>query len=139
MIRYSYIRFVGGPWHNRVVCVELLPVLAVPEESPVLVSCVGSGYAPRPETKQHQYLLRTFKSWEEDADGFPELVFQQYIHQSLCPDPPAWVTEEVGFPPLPPTCFARFLSLLSKTSVGRIAIDAIIAGECDGVERKRAD
>lgn len=130
MIRYSYIRFAGGPWHNRVVCVELLPVLAVPEESPVLVSCVGSGYVPRPETKIHQYLLRTFKSHEEHEDGLPLLIYQQYLHQSLCPDPPLWVAEEVGFPPLPEACFARFLRLLSTTTACKIA--------CGG-GRKRAD
>jgi hypothetical protein len=67
------------------------------------------------------------------------MVFQQYIHQTLCPDPPLWVAEEVGFAPLTPNYFARFLNLLSKTTVGRHAIDAIIQGECDGVERKRAD
>lgn len=117
MTRYSKIRFVGGPWDNRVVCVELLAVLSVPENSNVLPCLVGGGYVPYPEAKHHQYLLRSFQSHERDESGGPQLAFQQYIHQSLCPDPPAWAYEEVGFSPLPPECFARFLRLLSTTTV----------------------
>lgn len=121
MTHFGYIRFVGGPWDNRVACVELLPVLRIPEEAEVLACVIGGDYIPRPETKHCQYVLHTFKSHEEDADGFPLLVFQQYLHQSLCPDPPRWAYEEVGFPPLPEQCFARFLRLLSTTTVCKLA------------------
>jgi len=116
MTRYSKIRFVGGPWHNRVVCVELLPVFKVWDGAKCLAAVAGD-YAPRPEAKYHDYLLRTFRSGEEDADGLPELVFQQYVHASLCPDPPAWASNEVGFAPLPDRMVARFDRMLARTSL----------------------
>jgi hypothetical protein len=129
MNRSSYIRFVGGPWHNRVVCVELLPVRMVMEESDVLVCVMSGGSIPRPETKHHQYHLKWFQSWQEDADGFPLLNYQQYLHQSLLPDPPVWVAEEVGFPPLPEALTERFIRMLCGTSAARAM--------CGGGRRKR--
>ena len=116
--RSSKIRFVGGPWHNRVVCVDLLSVYKVPEEMPSLVALVGNRHVPRLERKTHDYVLLEFR--QDGADGMRNLVFKQYVHSSLCQDPPRWVSDEVGFPPLPKSYVDRFDRMLARTTLCKL-------------------
>lgn len=63
----KYIRFVGGPWHNRVECVHLTPNVTVPVKVPCGVTVL---------VKHEVYSLGTFQTKHGTT-------YYQYIHASL--------------------------------------------------------
>jgi hypothetical protein len=69
------IRFVGGPWHNRLECVEITSRVVV--RRPVVETSFSyAGCFPKGSVKEDTYFLANY----ETRDGTP---YMQYVHSSL--------------------------------------------------------
>jgi hypothetical protein len=81
--RRGLIRFVGGPWHNRIVPVEWLQYIRVPVAPKADLLSVKSSYSA--------YAAADYQIHIEDYALHPYVSdhgtrFWQYIHTSLRPD-----------------------------------------------------
>ena len=66
------IRFVGGPWHNRLESVELIPQIVIRKHSPPTLSYAGV-FANA--IQDRYYLAKYFTEWGTN--------YMQYVHSSL--------------------------------------------------------
>ena len=92
MTRSLRIRFVGGPWHNRIVDTHLRDVIRVVEP------CDRNAFICTrefPSDIVHEYLLRRY-TWQFWSDTEPR-VFLQFVHSTL---PREHVEQHADFPPL---------------------------------------
>lgn len=79
------VRFVGGPWHNRIVPVGLLDVIRIVSEQPDLFATIYR--QPVNYLRTENYFLRKYVSDHGTA-------FLQYVHESLPPDCPQCYSEQ---------------------------------------------
>jgi hypothetical protein len=69
------IRFVGGPWHNRLEDIELSPVVLVRRALPQTTLSYGGCFAAA-KLKEDEYLLASYETKFGTS-------YYQYVHSSL--------------------------------------------------------
>jgi len=69
------IRFVGGPWHNRIECIELAPQVVVRAVQPKTTLSYAGCFAKADIRLDHYYLAKYHTNWGTD--------YLQYVHSSL--------------------------------------------------------
>lgn len=83
--RHSAIRFVGGPWHNRIEAVPLRSVLKVTEPCEYALAHHPAAAIIEPSHPHHSYRLCQFFTGAEDENG-TLTVYEQYVHESIPAD-----------------------------------------------------
>lgn len=90
------VRFVGGPWHNRHVNVEMRSHLRVLDAPPVAVRPLGAPVDMRRTSETVTYRIQPMRT-------FFGTVFHEYILDATCEEQddfflpqPSWVTDLIS-------------------------------------------
>jgi hypothetical protein len=69
------VRFVGGPWHNRIEEVELIPRIIVQRVLPQTTMSYAGCFSAANIKRDSYYLAKYFTTWGTD--------YVQYVHSTL--------------------------------------------------------
>lgn len=69
------VRFVGGPWHNRIEEVELIPRIVVQQVQPKTTLSTAGCFAAANIKRDNYYLAKYFTDWGTH--------YYQYVHSTL--------------------------------------------------------